>query len=145
MIYREATRDDITGIMTVRMAVKENRLSDPSLVTPADCEEYIFNRGNGWICEHNDHVVGFAIVSVRDNNVWALFVHPDHEGKGIGKKLHDMMIHWYFSRTDKTLWLSTGVGTRAVQFYRKNAWKETGAYGKNEIRFERSSADSTGE
>jgi hypothetical protein len=46
------------------------------------------------------------------------------------------MLDWYFSKTEKTVWLSTAPGTRAEGFYRTAGWKETGLHGKNEIRFE---------
>jgi hypothetical protein len=36
----------------------------------------------------------------------------------------------------ENVWLSTSPGTRAEQFYRKAGWKETGIYGKGEIKFE---------
>jgi hypothetical protein len=40
-IFREATPQDIPQIQIVRNAVKENRLSDPGLVTDRDVEEFI--------------------------------------------------------------------------------------------------------
>ena len=136
MIIREATIADIPSIQLVRNAVRENRLSDPSLVPDKDVEDYIMRRGRGWVAEEDDQVLGFSIVSVIDRNIWALFVHPDHEQKGLGRQLHDIMMNWYFTQTDQSVWLSTAPGTRAEQFYRKAGWKETGIYGKGEIRFE---------
>lgn len=136
MIFREATREDILQIQIVRNAVTENMLSDPALVPDKDVEDYMFNRGKGWVCEIDKTIVGFAIVSITDTNVWALFIQPGFDKKGIGKRLHYDMMDWYFSQTDKTIWLSTGPGTRAEQFYRKAGWTETGTYGKGEIKFE---------
>lgn len=136
MIFREATREDILQIQIVRNAVTENMLSDPALVPDKDVEDYMFNRGKGWVCEIDKTIVGFAIVSITDTNVWALFIQPGFDKKGIGKRLHDDMMNWYFSQTDKSIWLSTGPGTRAEQFYRKAGWTETGTYGKEEIKFE---------
>ncbi|OSZ79859.1 GNAT family N-acetyltransferase [Chitinophagaceae bacterium IBVUCB2] len=136
MIVREAQIEDIPQIQMVRNSVKENMLSDPALVTDKDVEDYIINRGKGWVSELDSVITGFAIVSVTDNNVWALFMNPDYEAKGVGKKLHDEMMNWYFSQTDKTIWLSTSPGTRADTFYRKAGWKEIGVYGKGETKFE---------
>jgi GNAT superfamily N-acetyltransferase len=140
MNYREAVVEDITGMHTVRVAVLENRLSDPNLITPEDYEEFITRRGKGWVCEADNQIVGFAIVDTLDHNVWALFIDPAHEGKGIGRKLHDTMIDWYFDQTDITIWLGTAPKTRAEQFYRKAGWKETGMHGK-EIKFEMAAED----
>jgi GNAT superfamily N-acetyltransferase len=138
MIFREAEIGDIPQIQVVRNAVTENTLSNPDLVPDKDVADYITNRGKGWVCEVEKTVVGFAIVSVADNNVWALFIQPGFDKKGIGKKLHDDMMDWYFSQTSTSIWLSTTPGTRAEQFYRKAGWVAAGEYGKGEIKFEMS-------
>jgi GNAT superfamily N-acetyltransferase len=140
-MIRQATIADIPGMQVVRHAVKENRLSDPSLVPDQDVEDYIIRRGRGWVSTAGEMITGFSIVSVRDHNVWALFVHPEQEGKGLGRPLHDIMLNWYFSQTEDTLWLSTEAGTRAEKFYRKAGWTESGLYGKGEIRFEMKADD----
>lgn len=136
MIFREALIKDIQEIQMVRNAVKENMLSDPRKVTDKDVEDYITNRGKGWVCEMNNSIIGFAIVSVTDHNVWALFIHPGFEKKGIGRILHDKMMDWYFSQTDEIIWLSTEPGTRAETFYRIAGWRESGIHGRGEIKFE---------
>jgi GNAT superfamily N-acetyltransferase len=136
MIFREAIVRDIPQIQIVRNAVKENTLSNPALVTDADVEDYITRRGKGWVCEVNDEIVGFAIADLEDKNIWALFIHPDAEGKGVGKQLHELMMNWYFSQTNEAVWLSTTPGTRAETFYKMQGWKEAGAYGKGEVKFE---------
>lgn len=136
MIFREARIEDIPQIQIVRNAVTENTLSNPDLVPDKDVADYISNRGKGWVCEIDKTIVGFAIVSITDNNVWALFIQPGFDKKGIGKKLHDDMMDWYFSQTNISIWLSTTPGTRAEHFYRKAGWIATGAYGKGEIKFE---------
>jgi GNAT superfamily N-acetyltransferase len=140
MMIREATISDIAAIQVVRNAVKENTLSDPALVSDADCADYITRRGKGWVCEADGAILGFAIADLEDNNIWALFLHPDHEGKGIGRQLHAVMLDWYFAQTHDKVWLSTGPGTRAEQFYRKAGWTETGLTRSGEVRFEMSGA-----
>ena len=136
MLFREATVQDIPLIQVVRNSVKENTLSNPSLVTDATVEDYITKRGKGWVCEVDETIVGFAIADITGNNIWALFLHPNYEQKGIGKKLHHLMLNWYFMQTNKTVWLSTALLSRASVFYRMQGWKEVGLYGKNEIKFE---------
>ena len=66
--------------------MQENRLSNPSLITDAEYEAYLFNGCKGWVYVEDDLVVGFSIIDLKDNNVWALFVLPDFEKKEIGKK-----------------------------------------------------------
>ena len=141
MLFREAGTTDIPQIQVVRNSVKENMLSKPALVTDSDCENYLVNRGKGWVCEIDGRIVGFAIADLVDHNVWALFVQPGFDKKGIGRKLHYDMLDWYFSQTDSTIWLSTAANTRAEKFYRKAGWREVGIHGKEEIKFEMSKAD----
>jgi GNAT superfamily N-acetyltransferase len=136
LIYREAVVDDIEQIQRVRNSVRENRLSDPSLVSDKDCIEFITARGKGWICEMDNTIVGFAIADLKENNIWALFVDPDFERNGIGRRLHDMMLDWYFNQTGDKLWLGTAPGTRAERFYFKAGWVRAGMHGKAEIKFE---------
>jgi GNAT superfamily N-acetyltransferase len=116
-------------------------LSDPALVPDKDVEDYITSRGKGWVCEMDGAVTGFAIIDLVDHNVWALFIQPGYDKKGIGRKLHDEMINWYFRQTKEPVWLGTSPGTRAETFYRKAGWKEVGTHGKGEIKFEMTKED----
>ncbi|MBK8606604.1 MAG: GNAT family N-acetyltransferase [Chitinophagaceae bacterium] len=138
MIFREATIEDIPQIQIVRNSVTENTLSDPALVPDKDCEEFMFVRGKGWVCEIDKQITGFAIADLKENNIWALFLLPAFEKQGIGKRLHDMMIDWYFTQTKDNVWLGTSPNTRAERFYRNAGWKEVGTHGKGEIKFEMS-------
>lgn len=141
MIIREAQIDDIKQIQIVRNSVKENALSNPNLVTDEDCRIFLAERGKGWVCELDGRIVGFAIADLSDRNIWALFVEPGFDKKGIGRKLHDIMLDWYFVQTEETVWLGTAPGTRAEAFYRKAGWQENGTHGKGEIKFEMSYKD----
>ncbi|NEU08181.1 GNAT family N-acetyltransferase [Flavihumibacter sp. R14] len=136
MTIREASIEDIKQIQFVRNSVKENTLSDPNLVTDEDCIEFITERGKGWVCEIDHEIVGFAIVDLKDKNIWALFLRPEFEKQGIGRQLHDTMLGWYFQQSKSSIWLGTSSMTRAEAFYRKAGWKEIGTHGKAEIKFE---------
>ncbi len=135
-MFREALPQDIPQIQVVRNAVKENMLSNPALVSDADCLEFITQRGKGWVCVVDDTVVGFAIADLKEDNIWALFIDPDFEGKGIGSTLQRMMLNWYFLQGKNQVWLGTAPGTRAEQFYHKSGWVLNGTNGSKEVRFE---------
>lgn len=136
MIFREAKIDDIKQIQIVRNSVKENTLSNPDLITDQDCEEFLFQRGKGWVCEIDDKIVGFAIADLKKDNIWALFLNPDFERQGIGTSLHKMMLDWYFSTGKENVWLGTSPNRRAEKFYKKAGWTQNGMHSKNELKFE---------
>jgi GNAT superfamily N-acetyltransferase len=136
VIFREASIDDIEQIFVVRYAVKENMLSDSDLVNEHECETYLTVRGKGWVCEIDNQITGFAIADLKDHNIWALFILPAYEKRGIGRQLQRIMLNWYFSQTQETVWLGTNPDTRAESFYRKSGWRETGIHGDGEIKFE---------
>ena len=136
MFIREAQIKDIPSLKVVRNAVLENTLSDPSLISDADYQAHILSKGKAWVCEMNNQITGFVMVDLIKHNVWALFVHPDFEKKGIGLQLHDTMLDWYFLQTDTHLRLGTEVNTRAESFYRKAGWKAIGHESNGEILFE---------
>ena len=137
MLFRTATTEDFPAIHQVRMAVRENRLSDPEKVTRADYSEMITRRGRGWVCEIDGQIVGFSIVDLQEKNVWALFLFPDYEGKGIGKKLQALLLDWAFGQGTDYLWLSTDPGTRAELFYEKTGWQKVGLLDNGEMKFVR--------
>jgi len=141
MIFREAQLADIKQLYAVRLSVKENMLPDPGFITEREYEKYLTYHGKGWLCEVDNEVVGFAIIGLTQRNIWALFVRPEHEGKGIGRQLHDIMLDWYFNQTNDTVWLGTGPNTRAEVFYRNAGWKETGRRANGEIKFELTAED----
>jgi GNAT superfamily N-acetyltransferase len=136
MIFREATLQDIPQLSFVRMSVKENVLNNPALVTEQHYVAYLTVRGKGWVCETAGRIVGLSIGDLHDNNVWALFILPGYEGKGIGRELLSLLLNWYFGHTSTRIWLSTAPGTRAEAFYRRFGWKDAGLQPNGEQRFE---------
>ncbi|MFM9838999.1 MAG: GNAT family N-acetyltransferase [Cyclobacteriaceae bacterium] len=136
MLIRVARVDDIKQIQLVRMAVIENALSDSSKVNVNDYFEFLTTRGRGWACEINKEIVGFSIVDFERNSIWALFVKPEFEQKGIGRRLHNTMLTWYFAQTQENVWLTTSANTKAELFYTKSGWAKVGVDIEGEIKFE---------
>ena len=135
-MLRQATRTDIPAMHRVRLAVRENRLTSTA-ITEADYIPAIEEHGRGWVVEENGEVVGFAVGDTRDGNIWALFVHPSHEGRGHGQRLHDAMVSWLWSQGLERLWLTTDPGTRAQAFYEAAGWQHAGQTKQGALRFER--------
>ena len=47
---RLATLADIPRLSEIRLAVRENQLSNPGRITVADYEDYVAGRGRSWPC-----------------------------------------------------------------------------------------------
>lgn len=120
----------------VRLAVVENRL-ESLVLTDEDYIAAIESPGRGWVVEDGGAIVGFAIGNSISGNIWALFVSPGHEGRGLGRRLHDAMLDWLWAEGCQRLWLTTASGTRAERFYVLAGWRAAGSAGKGEILFER--------
>jgi GNAT superfamily N-acetyltransferase len=135
MYIREAKIADIPAMHRIRKAVKENVLTNPLAVQETDYVPYLSLPNKGWVCEIENQIVGFSIVDVTGNEVWALFVNPLFEGRGIGARLHDEMVTWYFSQDKTELILGTERGTRAEGFYLHKGWDAIGQKSNGEIIF----------
>jgi GNAT superfamily N-acetyltransferase len=136
MGIRRAVRTDVPRIMEIRHSVRENRLSDPNLVTAADCARFI-ERSEIWVWADEDTVLGFAAGDIRDGWIWALFVAPGHEGRGIGQALLPVACETLRKAGYTIAKLSTVEGTRAERFYRTNGWMMIGKNQKGELVFQR--------
>ena len=136
MELRLALEADIPAMQLVRGAVRENVLRDPTRVTTEDYRAMLRERGRGWVAEVAGHIVGFAVADLSSSNVWALFVEPGHEGLGIGRRLHDVLLDWMFAQGVPSVWLTTDPGTRAERFYRRARWRQVAVQPNGELRFE---------
>lgn len=133
---RQAVPADIPGIQRVRAAVKENRLVS-GVIDDDEVRHAIQVSGRGWVVERGSRIVGFAIGNADTGNIWALFIDPAHAGQGHGRRLHDTMLEWLWSRGLRRLWLSTDPGTRAQRFYASAGWSARGLLPDGEMLFER--------
>ena len=122
LTFRRAIEADIPALMRIRLAVKENRLSNPARVTPAMCSDYLDKLGRGWVAELDGDIVGFSYADRTDSSIWALFVDPEHEGRGAGKQLLRLAVDWLFEIGNDEIRLGTSAYTRADRFYAAQGW-----------------------
>ena len=134
-ILREAERNDIPGMWTVRYAVTENTLT-PGRISDEDVRREIEDTGKGWVIEVDGRIDAFASCNARTGNIWALFVHPHAEGLGYGSRLHDAMLDWLRTQPIDRLWLTTDAQSRACGFYERRGWQCAGVTDTGEVRYE---------
>lgn len=134
-LLRPASRHDICGMQRVRASVRENCLVSRE-IGPEEYREAIEDRGQGWVVIVDGEVVAFAVCRLQDGNVWALFVDPDHEGRGLGRQLLSTLVSWAWDQGLGRLWLSTEPGTRAARFYREAGWEPAGRLDSGELHLE---------
>lgn len=134
MSIRIATRADIPELQIIRSSVTENILT--SIITEEMIIEVMEVYGRIWIYESEGRVLGFSAADKRTSNIWALFVLPAWEKRGIGKQLLHEAVEWLWSEGAKTIWLTTDPHTRAEEFYRIQGWTQCGVESNGEIRYE---------
>jgi GNAT superfamily N-acetyltransferase len=131
---RLARESDIAEIMELRLNVRENRLSDPSRVTSEDVLRFI-REGEIWVWEEGGRILGFSAGDERDGSIFALFVRPQAEGRGIGRAVFQRACDSLRRAGHRAMFLTTDPGTRAERFYRAAGWRETGRNPQGEIVF----------
>ena len=134
-LIRRATAQDIPAMMELRLAVRENQLGDPGQVTPEDCRRYV-ERGHMWVWEEDGEILGISASNCETGWIWALFVRPGYEGRGIGRALFETACEALVRAGFRTLTLSTDPDTRAARFYRAAGWREAGRNVSGELIFE---------
>lgn len=139
---RNATPEDVESIFNVRCAVKENHLSRAELselgITPSAVTGMI--TGGDYtvpVALVAEKIVGFAMAQISEGYLFALFVHPGHEGKGVGRELMKVVEKELAERGVKELWLATGSEPelRAHGFYRHLGWQESGLMEDGQLKF----------
>ena len=121
-VFRQATRLDIPAMSRIRLEVRENVLSNPGRITQQMYEDYLELLGRGWVAEVDGRIVGFSYANKTDSSIWALFMAPEYEGRGIARQLLTMAVDWLFEQGNEQVRLSTGMDTRADRFYAAQGW-----------------------
>jgi GNAT superfamily N-acetyltransferase len=111
----------------MRLDVTENVLRDPTRITVEMYEDYLEKSGRGWVAESAGEVVAFCYADKINASIWALFVKPGHEGRGLGKALLQQAADWLFELGHERVHLTTGADTRADRFYAAQGWRRNPA------------------
>lgn len=113
---------DIPAMSRIRLSVTENVLSDPTRITREMYEDFLEKSGRGWVAELGGDIAGFCYADKKNASIWALFVAPGKEGRGLARSLLALAVNWLFDLGHERVHLSTGVNTRADRFYAAQGW-----------------------
>lgn len=137
---RGATADDIAAISHVRFSVRENVMSPKELralgITPDSVAASLSRHRRGWVAEDAGHIVGFSMADRNNSSIFALFVLPEYERRGLARRLLAHAVQWLWEQETDLIWLNTGAGTRAARFYERAGWRLMGTDVNGELRFE---------
>lgn len=124
---REAITADIPALFEIRTATTENAMTEAELaasgITTESAANLLGTDGRCWVAETGNRIVGFCIANVNSGSIWALFVLPAYEGRGIGRGLLETAVDWLWRNGADELWLETETNTRAEGFYEHLGWK----------------------
>ena len=124
---------DIPDMYRVRSSTRQNAISKRQLVewgfTPRSIADGL-ESGDlaGVVCECDGSVVGFCTGDAGTGEVIVLAVLPEHEGKGVGLSMLELVVQELSKREHERIWLacSPDPNSRSHGFYRRNGWIETG-------------------
>jgi GNAT superfamily N-acetyltransferase len=136
-MIRKATRADYPRISEIRLAVRENRLSKSKYELVERAAIWIFDNSTFWVWDEGGAIQGFSAADPRDGTIFALFVDPSYEGRGIGRALLPMACQSLRDSGHAVATLTTGADTRAERFYRLEGWTEIGRQDDGQIVFQK--------
>ncbi|OCT25293.1 GNAT family N-acetyltransferase [Pseudomonas putida] len=139
---RQALPEDIELLFDIRTSVKQNHLSREQMhdlgITATSLTEAIREAPCTWIAEYEQEAVGFTMVDLGEGELFALFVRPQHEGKGIGRLLLQKAEAALFERHEVIHLTTDGdQAIRANGFYQRAGWVSSGAVDDRDVRYEK--------
>lgn len=134
-MIRRARPEDRARVVEIRNSVTENVLGDSSRVTVEQQYKWFEQTPGIWIWEEDGRILGFSAADTRDGTIWALFMDPAHERRGIGRQLFEKACDVLREAGHRTATLTTQPGSRADRFYQAAGWKVIGTSERGERIF----------
>ena len=120
-LFGSGDADEISQMIHRAVCIRDNTGYTPEQVeslaghyTPENfCKD--LERKVVYVCTEGNQIIGTA--TLRDDEVMAVFIEPEHQGRGIGTCLMDYLEHEAQDKELKRVWLVAGLS--AVGFYGK--------------------------
>ena len=140
IMTRLALTTDTESIFEVRTSVKENYLSREEMeqmgITESVVMDMIDESRCAWVAVDDTKVIGFSMILPDEGCLFAAFVLPEYEGKGVGRRLVELAEQELFKHHE-TAWLETDKNSRAAKFYMQLGWVKKEDAGESDIRLEK--------
>lgn len=108
-----------------RMGITESVVTD--MIEKSRC---------AWVAEDDGKVTGFSMILPDEACLFAAFVLPKYEGRGLGRILVGLAEQEIFKHHE-VAWLETDKNSRAAGFYKRLGWIEKGNVSESDIRLEK--------
>ncbi len=84
------------------------------------------DNSNIWVAKEGTHVIGFCMATSRDglHDLRALYVHPNYQGRGVGRQLMTKALEWLGDEKDISVYVAS-YNSQAIGFYKKNGFIKT--------------------
>jgi ribosomal protein S18 acetylase RimI-like enzyme len=90
-----------------------------------------------WVATENNKIIGFSMILPDEGCLFAAFVLPEYEGKGIGRRLVRLAEQELFQHHE-IAWLETDKNSRAAKFYMQLGWGNETDLNGTDIKLEKS-------
>jgi GNAT superfamily N-acetyltransferase len=135
MEYRPATPADAPECIRLRGLTRENAISAQELaslgITDQSWAEDVQSRVVlGFVCTQARQMAGYCFGASETGEVVVLALLPDHEGRGIGRELMNLVVAELRALGHRRLFLgcSPDPSVRSHGFYRHLGWRSTGSF-----------------
>jgi len=80
-----------------------------------------------WVVKNKNEIIGFCMVGKEDdsNRIYAIYVIPSFQGKGLGKQLMEKALSWLEDDRDVCVNVAS-YNSQAINFYEKFGFVKTG-------------------
>lgn len=88
-----------------------------------------------WVAKFHGKIVGFCVTTKgKENHIQAIYILPEFQGKGIGKRFMQVSLTWLGDKED--VYVNTAsYNQKAIDFYKSFGFVDTGEYVEPSVIF----------
>lgn len=105
-------------------------------ITESSVIDMIEKNRCAWVAVDNGKIIGFSMILPDEGSLFAAFVLPEYEGRGVGRSLVQLAEQELFKHHE-VAWLETDKNSRAAKFYKRLGWVEKENVSESDIRLEK--------